>query len=83
MGRRRRRATVAKYLVRTFDTGLARFGVTASFGEFNGAPAILGWVGEALVLDVVDGRIATPHILANPDKLGHAAQLSHPGGVLT
>ncbi len=79
------RERVARYLVGAFGSGAAsRLGATASYAEVNGAPAVLGRVGEALigaiVLDVVPGgRIAALHILANPDKLGFAAgQLSHP-----
>ena len=81
------REKVAYYLCRVFGRGLALAGVSASFGQLNGAPAVLGWAGEtlvgALVLDVVDGRIGALYIVANPDKLRFvAAQLSRPVGLV-
>jgi RNA polymerase sigma-70 factor (ECF subfamily) len=77
------RSRVAHYLAGAFRTGLARLDLTASYAEVNGAPAVLGRHGDrllgALVLEVVDGRIAALHIAANPDKLRFAGgQLSHP-----
>ncbi len=77
------RSRVAHYLAGAFRTGLARLDLTASYAEVNGAPAVLGLLGDrllgVLVLEVVDGRIAALHIAANPDKLRFAGgQLSRP-----
>lgn len=69
---------------------LGRFGVGVDirFASVNGAPAVLGLVGDALIgvfaIDVLDGRITALRIMSNPDKLVFAAAqfaaLSHSEG---
>ncbi|MEU5837900.1 sigma-70 family RNA polymerase sigma factor [Streptomyces diacarni] len=70
------RARVARYLA----GGLERFaaGVALVPCEVNGGPALLGLAAGRLLgvlsLDVVEGRITTLRIIANPDKVRYAAQ---------
>ncbi|MCT2587670.1 RNA polymerase sigma-70 factor [Actinophytocola gossypii] len=75
------RAKVARYLSGVSGTWLARLGVTTTFAEVNGAPAVLALAGDALVgamvLDVAGDRVTALHIVANPDKLAYlGGQLS-------
>ncbi len=68
-------ANVARLLGAVFPK-LLRVGVALEPHEVNGQPGALlrdrdGRVLQALVLDVLDGRIQTVRGVANPDKLGH------------
>ncbi|WP_150254502.1 RNA polymerase sigma-70 factor [Nocardiopsis deserti] len=68
-------ANVARLLGTVFPR-LLRVGVVLEPQEVNGQPGALlrdrdGRVLQALVLDVLDGRIQTVRGVANPDKLGH------------
>ncbi|MGW4688934.1 RNA polymerase sigma-70 factor [Streptomyces sp. NPDC004244] len=66
---------VSRLLAAVFPR-LARIDVTLERHEINGQPgAILrdrdGKVLQAMVLEVLDGRIQTVRTVVNPDKLGH------------
>ncbi|MYW17995.1 RNA polymerase sigma-70 factor [Streptomyces sp. SID2955] len=55
---------------------MARLGVTFEPHEVNSRPGAVfrdrdGRVLHTMTLDVLDGRIRTIHLVANPDKLGH------------
>ncbi|MFB9831524.1 RNA polymerase sigma-70 factor [Actinoallomurus acaciae] len=73
---------VARYLAATVSRSVES--VTASIQEVNGAPAVLGRLGTALVgvlvLEIVGERVTAVRIVANPDKLrflgDQAARLS-------
>ncbi|MFF5992316.1 RNA polymerase sigma-70 factor [Prauserella flavalba] len=62
---------VAQYLCRLAGEAA---GVGFVVTELNGQPGIVATVGGAVllavVLDIVDGRVATVRLVANPDKLG-------------
>ncbi len=68
-------AGVARLLGTVFPE-LLRIGVSLEPHEVNGQPGALlrdrdGRVLQALVLDVLDGRVQTVRGVINPDKLGH------------
>ncbi|WDZ93357.1 hypothetical protein [Nocardiopsis sp. HUAS JQ3] len=68
-------ARVARLLGTVFPR-LLRIGVALEQHEVNGQPGALlrdreGRVLQALVLDVLDGRVQHVHGVINPDKLGH------------
>jgi RNA polymerase sigma-70 factor (ECF subfamily) len=67
-------------VVRYLAGGMLRFasGIALTVVEVNGAPALAGQAGGALVgllmPEVTDGAIRTVRIIANPDKLRYAAR---------
>jgi RNA polymerase sigma-70 factor (ECF subfamily) len=76
------RDRIARYIV----GGIAKFGVDIELVEVNGAPAIVGRLGGALIgvlaFEIADGQISAVRTVANPDKLRFIGrQLSQKGAV--